>query len=357
MKIRSTSISLLNYKLSSAAGGSGVTEVDVIVCDIVAQDGLDGLGFSYAIGGRGAPAAQAARVLADEIVTGAELEHPEATWWRLCAACNRTGRGPNFVGLAAIDLALWDLHAKRLDLPLGSAMGGSSRSVAGYGSGGFRPNQDAKEIVDHIARHREAGFCTVKLRLSGQPQDVKMLESVRSSVPDGTRFMIDLNEKGSLTSARSLMRTASILGALFVEEPLPAHNVEGYRILARAFPGLTATGEHLQGTDLALPFLKEGLCSVNQPDLAMMGGMTECLRLTRAAELFGVEVMPHFLPGLFVHLAAVSASVTLLEDFPLLEPIFSGVPEFEGGVMSPASVAGHGLSLKRDFRSKLARAA
>jgi L-alanine-DL-glutamate epimerase-like enolase superfamily enzyme len=161
-----------------------VTEVDVIVCDIVAQDGLDGLGFSYAIGGRGAPAAQAARVLADEIVTGAELEHPEATWRRLCAACNRTGRGPNSVGLAAIDLALWDLHAKRLDLPLGSAMGGSSRSVAGYGSGGFRPNQDVEEIVDQITRHRDAGFRTVKLRLSGQPQDVKIRESVRSSVPD-----------------------------------------------------------------------------------------------------------------------------------------------------------------------------
>jgi Mandelate racemase / muconate lactonizing enzyme, N-terminal domain len=107
-----------------------VTEVDVIVCDIVAQDGLDGLAFSYAIGGRGAPSAQAARVLADEIFTGAELEHPKATWRRLYAACNRTGRGPHFVGLAAIDLALWDLHAKRLDLPLGSAMGGSSRSVS-----------------------------------------------------------------------------------------------------------------------------------------------------------------------------------------------------------------------------------
>jgi hypothetical protein len=71
--------------------------------------------------------------------------------------------------------------------------------------------------------------------------------------------------------ARSSMRTASALAALFVEEPLPAHNVEGI--------------------DLALPFLKEGLCSVIQPDLAMMGGMTECLRLTRAAELFGVEVV------------------------------------------------------------------
>lgn len=356
MRIRSASVSLLRYELSTATGGSGVTEIDVIVCDLLAQGGLEGFGFSYAIGGRGGAAAQAARVLADEIVMGARLDHPEAMWWRLRAACNRTGRGPNFVGLAAVDLALWDLHARRLDLPLGAAMGGSRRAVSGYGSGGYRPRQAAAEIVDQVARHRAAGFAMVKLRLSGLPEDIPTLETVGSNLPDGMRFMVDMNEKGTIISARTLMRAASAHGALFVEEPLPAHDVEGYRMLARAFPGLTATGEHLQGADATLPYLKEGLCSVIQPDLAMMGGMTECLRLARAAELFGIEVMPHFLPSLFVHLAAASPSVTLLEDFPLLEPIFDGAPQFDDGVMTPAMVAGHGLSLKSEFRAMLARA-
>ena len=355
MKIRSTSVSMLTYALPGAVGGSGVTQVDIIVCDIVSHEGLTGFGFSYAIGGRGGAAARAASTLADEIVAGASLDHPEAAWRRLRAACNRTGRGPNFVGLAAVDLAIWDLHSRSLGIPLGVAMGGTARTVPGYGSGGYRPDQSPAAMLEQVARHDAAGFRAVKLRLSGEASDIETLDRVRAGKPTGMQILVDMNEKGRPTTALALMRAAASNGGRFVEEPLPCENLEGYRALARAFPGMTALGEHLQGADAALPFLRDGLCSIIQPDLAMMGGMTECLRLTRAAELFGVEVMPHFLPGLFVHLAAASPSVSMLEEFPLLEPVLDGLPAFVNGVMRPAPSIGHGLSLKPEFRDRLKR--
>jgi len=56
---------------------------------------------------------------------------------------------------------------------------------------------------------------------------------------------------------------------------------------------------------------------------------------------------------LFDHLAAVTPSVTLLEDFPLLEPLLDGLPAFEGGAIAARPVTGHGLSLKPDYRAKL----
>lgn len=357
MKIRKVALSILNHKLPGATGGSGVTEVDVITCEIAAEDGAQGFGFSYAIGGRGAASACAARAITGELLVGARLDHPEAVWQRLRAACNRTGRGPNFVGLAAVDVALWDLHARRLGVSLGEAMGGAQRPVAGYGSGGYRPGQSDEDILAQIGRHRDAGFKAIKLRLSGAPQDIRVVEMVATHLGDGMRFMVDMNEKGSLTTARTLMAAVAEHHGFFVEEPLPAHDVDGYRALARSHPALAAAGEHLQGADAFLPFLKDGLCAVVQPDLAMMGGLTECLRLGRAAELFGVEVMPHFLPGLFVQLAAATPSVTLLEDFPLLEPLLDGLPGFDGaGMMAPREVPGHGLSLKPEFRAQLVAA-
>jgi L-alanine-DL-glutamate epimerase-like enolase superfamily enzyme len=123
---------------------------------------------------------------------------------------------------------------------------------------------------------------------------------------------------------------------------LPAADTEGYRRLRG--PCAVATGEHLQGLEQFRPFIAEGLCAVIQPDLAMAGGLTRSLRVARLAEAFGVEVSPHFLPGLYCHLAAASSSVTRLEDFPLLEPLFKNCPRYgEGGMLSIGDEPGLGL--------------
>jgi L-alanine-DL-glutamate epimerase-like enolase superfamily enzyme len=128
-------------------------------------------------------------------------------------------------------------------------------------------------------------------------------------------------------------------------KPNPPDRRKARWLCAYAYSGVAiATGEHLQGLDEATPFLAEGLCGVFQPDLAMMGGLTECLRVARMAEGLGVEVSPHFLPNLFVHLAAAAPNVTWLEDFPLLEPLFSSPMSFDAaGQLAMPNVPGHGL--------------
>ena len=80
------------------------------------------------------------------------------------------------------------------------------------------------------------------------------------------------------------MAVAKAARVLFVEEPLPAHDVAGYARLKGSGVAL-ASGEHLQGMAEWGPFLRERLCDVIQPDLAMMGGLSECLKLARLAEL------------------------------------------------------------------------
>lgn len=353
MKIDRLEWELLSYPLPSVVGGSGVRLVDLVACTLHSQDGNTGFGFSYAIGGRGAASLRAAHAIADELVAGRAPEHPEAMWRRLRAACNRTGKGPNFVGLAALDLALWDLHARSLGVPLGVAMGGTPRAVPVYGSGGYRPDQDPEAVAEQVAQHRARGLRAIKLRLAGTPADDARLAAARDACGPDVTLMADLNEKAGLTAARRTVALVLDHGGAFVEEPLPAHDIAGYRALSRAFPGAIATGEHLQGLDEALPFVSDGLCAVIQPDLAMAGGMTEALRIARLAEAHGIEVMPHFLPGLFAHLAAAAPNVTWLEDFPLLEPLLAGLPEVGAdGTMRPGTTVGHGLTLDPEVRRR-----
>jgi L-alanine-DL-glutamate epimerase-like enolase superfamily enzyme len=270
---------------------------------------------------------------------------------------NRTGKGLSYIGLAALDVALWDLYAKSLDLPLGVAMGGTGRAVKVYGSGGFRVGQDPDEAAETAKLYLDSGITLLKPRVAGGPSDLPLLNRVRD-VLGNTGFMaVDTNEKTTATSARWLARIAQDYRLLFVEEPLSAHDLGGYRSLALTGGITIATGEHLQGLDEAYPFLVGQLCQIIQPDLAMMGGLTECLRVARMAEAMGIEVSPHFLPNLFVHLAAAAPNVTWLEDFPLLEPLFGSPRTFDDtGQLSMPGTPGHGLSwasgARESFRVK-----
>jgi L-alanine-DL-glutamate epimerase-like enolase superfamily enzyme len=153
-----------------------------------------------------------------------------------------------------------------------------------------------------------------------------------------------------------LMALAREHGLLFVEEPLPAHALEGYRRLASSGGAAIATGEHLQTRTSFLPFVSERIASVLQPDLAMVGGLTPVLEIASLAEAFDAIVSPHFLPGLFAHVAAAAPALRWLEEFPLLEPLFEGWPVIAaGGTMIASSAPGHGLSLNERYRGEIVR--
>lgn len=354
MNIRSASTRLLRYRLENPVGGSGVASFDLLATRVVLEDEVEGFGFSYVLGGGGAAALACARLLEERLLAAKRIDHPEATWRTLAATLNRSRRGPNYIALAAIDVAVWDAYAKALGVPLAVAMGGTPRAVPVYGSGGFNARQTPEQAAEVARQHVASGFRGVKPRVACARADEFLLTAVRDAIAANTELMVDANEKGSPTTAARLVAMAQESGALFIEEPLPADDVEGYRALSRMSSRI-ATGEHLQGCLESLPFVSQRLCAVIQPDLAMAGGLTECLRIARIAEAFGVEVSPHFLPGLFVHLAAAAPNLSWLEDFPLIEPLFEGWPRMSpDGMLMPGNMPGHGLTLAAGALEKYA---
>ena len=347
MQIKNVQTELLHFRLEKPVGGSGVGFVDVLLVEIALTSGETGLGFSYVLAESGAPAAAACKLLAERLQDPAlsQLHHPAATWRRLKSGFARSGAGPNFVALAAIDVALWDVYAKAHAQPLGCALGGAPRSTPVYASGGYHPGQTADEVCEVATAHVAAGFAGVKPRVGGAGAALDVLRAVREALPAPIDLMCDANEKCNFAQAQRLLGLAQDLHFLFVEEPLPAHDATGYAALARAFPGLIAAGEHLQGTQACLPFVDGSAGGTFQPDLAMIGGLTPSLEMARIAEAFGVGVAPHFLPGLFVHVAAACPNLTWLEDFPLLEPLFTGWPKLNDGTLAMTDRPGHGLVL------------
>jgi L-alanine-DL-glutamate epimerase-like enolase superfamily enzyme len=310
---------------------------------------VSGLGFSYVLSSDGKLSCQAAVSQIDRFVLGRPLLPPQASWRSICRSFNRTGLGPNLIGLAAIDVAMWDLHAKRLNVPLSTAMGGDIRPIDIYGSGGFTAGQAPSEAAENTARYVGRGYKAVKPRVRGDWSDEAVLVGVRSAIGGAGHVMVDANEKCDVVSARWLLSLARDNGVLFVEEPLPSTALSGYRHLATAGVSLAA-GEHFQQREIFSSLMSEKVLSVIQPDLAMIGGLTPVLDLGVLAEAMDVVVSPHFLAGLFVHVGAACPAVRWLEDFPLLEPMFEGWPEAKEGRLAPGTAIGHGLTLSPRYR-------
>jgi L-alanine-DL-glutamate epimerase-like enolase superfamily enzyme len=352
-KIKRAEIDHLLYRLPGAVGGSGVSAVDVYLVDLECTDGSAGFGFSYGLKG-GAPAVRAAAAdLVDRFVLGQTADTPAATWRQMNGSLNRIGRGAHYPAMAAIDLALWDLHAKQRKVTLAEALGGKPRAVPVYGSGGYTSIQSPEAAAEMAATQAQAGFPLVKLRVNGDRHDIDRIKAVREALPNGVDIAADANEKCDLARAQWLAKLCADHNLLFLEEPLPAHDLAAYVALARNAPVAIALGEHLQGVGECMPFLEARACAMVQPDHAAIGGITESLRLCHVAEAFGIGAAPHFLPALFVHVAAAAPNVTWLEDFPLLEPLFDIAVKIDNQRrMAPGDRPGHGLKLRDDARQE-----
>lgn len=323
-KIESATAELWRVPLEQTLGGGRITHADMIVVDLATDQGLAGRGFGLVIGAPGeVPFAAAKQLLAAE-VAGRPLGHPEEFARRMRAAIVRYGLGTFGAGMAAADLALWDLYGKALGLPAGVAMGGAARPVPVYRSFEFGETMDA--VMEKTEAAFAAGYTAVKLHSYPTPEDAAIIDAVGEYVSDRGYFMVDSTQRCTLLQASWLAEVIADAGALWFEEPIATSEIGAYRQLARTSRVAIATGENLRGLAEAQTFLSEGLCRVLQPDFFKMGGLTECLRVARAAEACSIDVAPHFSPLIAAHLAAAQPNVVWLEELPLVEFLFGGTP-------------------------------
>jgi L-alanine-DL-glutamate epimerase-like enolase superfamily enzyme len=342
-------VALKTIRFDKPIGGSGVMGVDIIVAQVTDDRGVTGLGFSYVIGGgAGEFIVALCRQQADTFLIGKPLQAPADHWAQICRSFNRTGYGPNFIALAALDVALWDLTARRQKQPLALTLGGALTPVPLYASGGFSPQATPAESAELARRYLGEGYCGVKPRVNAKADDRAVLETVRTAIGPQAMLMADANEKGRSDTAPGLLALAAELGLAFIEEPLPADDPLGFRALGKLPQRAPiAAGEHLQGPAAFATAIEDGYLSYIQPDLAFAGGLTPCLQVARHAAQRGIVVAPHFLPGFFVHLSDAFGGKLLVEEFPLIEPAFDGWPQRHAdGTLAPRDVPGHGLTLK-----------
>jgi len=330
-----------------------LTEVAFLFAEIRAESGREGLGFSYAKRAGGPGLYAHAREIAPELI-GEDPSDIQRIWTKLVWAGASVGRsGLATQAIAAIDIALWDLKAKRAGLPLAKLLGAHRDDVACYNTSGGFLSTSIDQVVENAKAAVRQGIGGIKIKV-GHPDprvDLERVERVRRDLGDHLPLMVDANQQWSRDAAARIGRDLEQYRLTWIEEPLDAYDAEGHADLARDLVTPIATGEMLTSVAEHRELIRHRSVDFIQPDAPRVGGITPFLKIAALAEDARIRLAPHFAMEIHLHLAAAYETEPWVEHFDWLEPLFNERLEIRDGRMLVPSRPGLGFSLSDQARA------
>jgi L-alanine-DL-glutamate epimerase-like enolase superfamily enzyme len=330
-----------------------MTEVVFLFAEVASEQGHHGIGFSYSKRA-GGPAQYAHAKEVAENLLGEDPSDIGKLYDKLLWAGASVGRsGVATQALAAIDIALWDLKARRADLPLAKLLGAHRDSVRTYNTTGGFLHVPIEEVKARASQSLADGIGGIKIKV-GQPdlkEDLRRLAAVREHLGDDVPLMVDANQQWDRPTALRFGRAVEDLGLVWIEEPLDAYDAEGHAQLAAALDTPIATGEMLSSVAEHVRLIDARAADVIQPDAPRIGGITPFLRLATLADHAGLQLAPHFAMEIHLHLAAAYPREPWVEHFEWLNPLFNERLETVGGRMVVPDRPGLGFTLSEQCKA------
>lgn len=203
--------------------------------------------------------------------------------------------GPFAQAIAGIDIAAWDLVARRAGLPLARLLNPSAASSVPAYASGINPTRPGQVALAHKA----LGFGAFKLKVGfGEDRDAGNLRELRDAVGDGATLMIDANQAWDLDGGVAMAARLAEFRPIWLEEPLRADaRLQTWRAFAERSPIPLAAGENLRGRGEFTAALATGAFRFLQPDVIKWGGISGCHDIGAGIVAAGLAFCPHYLGG------------------------------------------------------------
>src|SRR6201991_48057 len=219
----------LSVTLSDSTHGE-IKAFELITARIRDSDGAEGVGYTYTVGRNGGAVADILRREVPELVEGREADDTEALWHHVGWGLHYGGRGGAAVlALSALDIALWDLKARRAALPLWRLLGGFDQHVPCY-AGGIDLDLSVEALLKQTDDNLAKGFRAIKMKV-GRPDlasDVARVQAMRKHLGDGFPLMADANMKWAVEEAIRSARALQPFDLTWLEEPIIPNDVTGH---------------------------------------------------------------------------------------------------------------------------------
>jgi L-alanine-DL-glutamate epimerase-like enolase superfamily enzyme len=196
--------------------------------------------------------------------------------------------------ISGIDIALWDLVARKEGKPLWQVLGGDQASIPVYASG---LNPKDPEIL--AAKSFEQGYRGFKLKIGfGEDIDHTNLKALRRTLGSDVQLMVDANQGWVLDQAIKQTKALAPYDLTWLEEPLRADRpLSEWQQLSKASSIPLAGGENMVGDRMFDAAMTSGAYAFLQPDVAKWGGISKCLAIARRTLKAGLTYCPHYLGG------------------------------------------------------------
>ncbi|WP_309484372.1 L-talarate/galactarate dehydratase [Streptomyces himalayensis] len=330
-----------------------MTEVAFLFVEVGTEQGHEGIGFSYSKRAGGPGQFAHAKEIAPALI-GEDPSDIARIWTKLVWAGASVGRsGLSTQAIAAFDIALWDLKAKRAGLPLAKLLGAHRDSVRCYNTSGGFLHTPTEQVLENATASLASGIGGIKIKV-GQPDgkaDLRRLTAVREHLGDDVPLMVDANQQWDRPTAQRMGRALEEFGLTWIEEPLDAYDAQGHAALAASLDTPVATGEMLASVAEHYELLRHNAADIIQPDAPRIGGITQFLKLAALAEHQHVQLAPHFAMEIHLHLAAAYPYEPWVEHFDWLEPLFNERLHISDGRMHVSSRPGLGITLSEQARA------
>jgi L-alanine-DL-glutamate epimerase-like enolase superfamily enzyme len=296
------------------------------------------------------------------IVLGGDPLDISGIWMKMISGSRNLGR-PGIVSMAvsAVDIALWDLKARFLDLPLTKLLGAVRDSIPIYGSGGFTSYSN-QQLQDQFSCWAGQGISMFKMKVGREPDaDPDRVKSAREAIGTHARLFVDGNGAYSRKQALLLAHRFRENNVTWFEEPVSSDDLEGLRLIRdQAPPGMDiAAGEYGYDAHYFRRMLNAGAVDVLQADATRCAGITGFLNAASLCFARSLPLSAHTAPSVHAHVCCATQPAVHLEYFHdhvrIEHMLFEGtLNPVEGRLAPNLTRAGLGLELRREEAAQFA---
>lgn len=321
---------------------------DIVTVRVGTDEGIEGIGYTFFGAALTGTLRHAVETLG-ELAVGEDPLRAEAVAAKLRTAA--AGSGPGGIltlALSAIDLALWDIKGKALNLPLWRMIGGCRERVPTYASGALMRTFPLEHLVKAAPRLVEKGFRQMKTQLAlpgdtSPEREVERIRRVRESIGPSIDLMCDINQRWRVDQAIDIGRRIEDVHLFWLEDVTAHDDYPGIARVADALATPVAGGEYLYGPVPFRHMMEARSVDIVMIDLMRAGGITQWLKIAGMAEAHNLPVVSHLVPEIHVHLIAAIPNGLTVEYMPWTARLFEEVPLPEKGELAVPRKPGLGL--------------
>jgi L-alanine-DL-glutamate epimerase-like enolase superfamily enzyme len=335
----------LPVTLSDSTHGQ-MSHFELITARVLDSDGAQGSGYTFTVGANGHAVHQTiTHNLAPRLV-GERGDLIEALFQKMWWALHYGGRGgAASMAISAVDIALWDLKARRYGVPLWTLLGGHDAKVPCY-AGGIDLYFPLDKLLAQTDDNLKKGFRAIKMKV-GRPklsEDVARVRAMREHLGADFPLMVDANMRWSPDEAIRAARAFQSFNLVWLEEPTIPDDISGHARIVREGGLPIATGENLHTLYEFKQMIEAGGVTFPEPDVTNCGGVTVFMKVARLAEAWNLPVTSHGAHDITVHLLAAAPNRSYLEAHGFgLERYIASPLEIEDGVAIAPDRPGHGI--------------